>query len=294
MFEKVKRKVFDQLGFRISRINLKRHFSFKQDTRETAPFKLLFFSGSGGVNYLNASLISVYNTWEKLPEVLIVTDGTPVSVFEENIIDWPKKVEIITWAVCASYYRQNGNADLHKYAAEELWGKKLVSILYYAEKYPVLYSDTDILWFSYPKGIDTGIKPCLQMGEDIEPCYSRPMLTALNEEKCLEKAPLNAGLIFANGDFATYSNWKGLCTYLSGFPDFRTEQTAFAILNNYFNPDKYWNKNNVLINTDDKYSLRYTKKDFPSIFARHYVNNKDVTFWRDFVFMKFKKKKIIQ
>jgi hypothetical protein len=280
-----KRKIYYKLGSAIRRLRLYRYYDLKDDGRALPPFKLCFFCGQKGIDYLNASLLSVYNTWQKLPELVIVTDGTPISLIRQKLVKWPRKVEMLTWEECALYYKEKGNADLHDYAVNNIWGKKLVSVLYCGECFNTVYSDTDVLWYAYPSDANMGTAPFIKMSQDIEFCYSGEMLTHLQEEKCLDSVPLNAGLIHLYGDFSTYSKWESLCTYLSALPDNRTEQTAFAILNNHYNPAGYWNQQEVLIKVDDKYNLRYTKKYYPALLARHYVNNKDITFWRDFAFM---------
>lgn len=285
----LRQKFYYKLGAAIRRLKLHRYYDLKDDGRALPPFKLCFFCGQKGIDYLNASLLSVYHIWEKLPELMIVTDGTPVSLIREKLVKWPKKVEVMTWEECALYYRDKGNGDLHHYAVNNIWGKKLVSVLYCGERFNAVYSDTDVLWYSYPGEPSVGNRPFIKMSQDIAFCYSGEMLAHLKEEKCLSSVPLNAGLIHLHGDFSTYAKWEGLCAYLSALPDNRTEQTAFAILNNHYNPADYWSQQEVLIKVDDKYNLRYTKKYYPALLARHYVNNKDITFWRDFAFMVIKR-----
>jgi hypothetical protein len=79
-----------------------------------------------------------------------------------------------------------------------------------------------------------------------------------------------------------------LCKYLADKPDNRTEQTAFAVLNNFFNPDKTFLLNEVLIKIDDAYGFKFTGSQYKQIIARHYVNMKTTAFWRDFVYMLLK------
>ncbi len=258
-----------------------------KDNRPTADFKLVFFCGQYGIKYLNASLYSVHANWDYLPEVYIVTDGTPKEIITNKMVKWPKIVSIISWTECAEYFRNKGNENLHSYASKELWGKKMISIMYLAEKFPCLYSDTDVLWFSSPQNLPLTTNPVLKMSEDIEFCYSYEMLKTLNEEDCLNKKPLNAGVIYASGDYASYNKWHKLCDYLNSSPDNRSEQTAFAILNNYFNPEQFFSKQEIIITSNDQYTLKYTKKDFPHIIARHFAGIKSVTFWRDLLYMKW-------
>lgn len=285
----IKNTIFRYAGHGIRKLELHRFFKIKNDARETTNYKLVFFCGKKGIDYLNSSLLSVYLSWDKLPELIVVSDGTPIELIEQQLIKWPRKIKFITWLNCAEYFKENNNEELYKYACNELWGKKMVSVLYCALKYPILYSDTDILWYKNPENFDVNKSPYLKMGEDISNCFSPDMLKVINDQTTINHIPLNAGLIFANGDFSSHVNWDKICKYLANFPDERTEQTSFALLNNYFNPKDYWTHNQVLINVKDVYNLSYTKNTNPDIFARHYVDKKNITFWKDFAHMCFSK-----
>jgi hypothetical protein len=293
---KLKSKIFRIGGFAVRRIRPYKFYSLKNDTRKTFPCKLVFMCGREGIGYLNASLVSIYRTWDKLPEIVIVSDGTPLSKFEQDLIKWPRKIEVISWEEAAMHFTLKGNTDLCQYARNLVYGKKFISLVYLAGQYPFLYSDTDVLWFSAPEepAFDTSV-PYIKMGEDVgKGYYSKEMLSALGEEQCSVETPLNAGLMYLNGDFSRYPKWSALCHYLSVHksglpgPEF-SEQTAFAILNNYFNGESWWSPEEVLIRTDDEYSLGYTGNDNPGIRARHYVHTRRTAFWRDFLVMCVKK-----
>lgn len=285
---KFKHKLFLKITSIIRRSKLVYYFSIKNDKKGNIPFKLVFFCGEYGLSYLNASLISVYKHWDKIPDIFIVSDGTPLIKIRKGLIKWPKNIDIISWRECAEYFKNNGNNDLYEYACKDLWGKKFVAINYCAQRFPTLYSDTDILWFSSPKIEELTTKtPILMMCQDISHCYSDEMLIELHQQNLNETEPLNAGLIYANGNFSSFDKWKSLCNYLSVKPDNRTEQTSFAILNNYYNPKVFFKLTEILIKIDDEFNLKYTKKSSPKILARHYVHVKATTFWRDFVYMFF-------
>lgn len=286
-----KHKLFFKLGETIKASKLSKYYSLKNDERLNAPFNLIFFCGGSGLDYLNASLVSVYKYWKKLPDIYIVSDGTPKDVIKNGLIKWPRKVVVYSWQECAEYFKQNGNVELYEYASNELLGKKLVGIMYCAKDTPVLYADSDILWHNSPTEMEFNydLKPQIKMSQDIAHFYTMPLLEALDEKKCLDNTPFNSGLVFLNGEFSSFPKWKALCKFLSTHRNLGwfTEQTSFAILNNYFNPNSYFKLSEVLIKVDDEFSLKSTKKLFPNILARHYVNKKATTFWRDFLYMFF-------
>ena len=268
---------------------LVKYCSINNDERATTPFKLVFFCGEKGLDYLNASLFSVYKHWKKLPEVCIISDGSPVENIEKGLLKWPRQIKVVSWQECALGFKEVGDINLYNYAANELLGKKFVGILHFAKQGPVLYSDSDILWHNSPTELDfnLGLKPQIRMSEDVAHFYTDGLLKALGEEKCLETTAFNSGVVFLNGEFSSYSKWKSLCEYLGTNKSIGwfTEQTSFAILKNHFRPEDFFKLNEILIKVDDEYSLKSTRKLYPNILARHYVNVKVTTFWRDFFYM---------
>jgi hypothetical protein len=284
-FNGIQKNLYHRVYALICKLNLARFSKTKKDNRAVSPFKLVFFCGKSGIEYLNASLASVYKSWDTIPEIIIITDGTPAEIVQKKLISWPQKLQIYTWEFCGQYFKENGKPELYEYAAKDIWGKKFVGICYCAEKFPILYSDTDILWFASPMLEDLKGGTMVKMCQDVDYHYSKPLLDFLKQQQLIDYTPLNAGLIYAGGNFSSFPQWQQLISYLAKYPDHRTEQTSFAILNNYFNPNDYFKQQEIFIQIDDMYSLRYTKRKNTGIWARHYVNLKNTSFWRDFVYL---------
>ncbi len=296
---KLKHRLILRVAKTVRAVNLAKYVHLNsEDERPNTPFKLIFFCGSTGLTYLNSSLVSVYKAWESLPEIYVISDGTPVDKIKKGLIKWPRRVDVVSWEECARAFKEKGNHYLYDYASKVLLGKKLVGMLYCAERFPTLYSDSDVLWFKSPLNghLDVQQTPCIKMCKDVGFFYTKPLLELLNEEKCLEGIPFNSGITYLSGNFSVYPKWDALCKVLSelGHTDWFSEQTSFAILNNYFNPEGFFSLEEVLIKVDDEYNLKYTKTDFPDILARHYVNKKATTFWRDFLYIFFKARKKIR
>lgn len=286
-----KQDLYKAAGIAIRRSRLHRLFSLKEDGRPAFPHKLVYMCGREGQRYLNASLTSVYLFWDSLPEVIVISDGTPL----RDIVRWPRKLDIISWQEAYHHFTDNGNHDICRYADRLVYGKKFASLVYLAQQTPLLYSDTDVLWYSTPdlSGIPQG-SPYVKMGSDVSSgYYSGSLLECLGEGHCSENVPFNSGLMYIGGDLSRYPKWAELCRKLAEDPgaglDF-TEQTAFAILANHFNAASYFTQREVLIRTDDTYALQYTLKHSPGIVARHYVNTRRVAFWRDFAYICVNKK----
>jgi hypothetical protein len=290
---KLQHRIILRTAKTIQAVNLAQHYKLKEDNRETTPFKLVFFTGASGLNYLNSSLISVHKFWKQLPDICIVSDGTSIDVLKKGLIKWSKKVHIFSWEECALSFKEKGNTYLYDYATNVLIGKKLIGLLYCAEKFPILYSDTDVLWLNSPSGLDfdSSHKPQIKMSKDIGFFYTKELLDNLKEQSCFDTTPFNSGVMYLSGNFSVYPKWKALSEYLGTHDNMGwfSEQTTFAILNNFFNPDNFFTTDEVLIKVDDVYSLKYTRKKYPNVLARHYVNVKGTTFWRDFTYIFFKK-----
>jgi len=276
---------------------IRRSLSYKRKTppllQKADPipgFKMVYFVGEKGLNYLNSSLLSVYKSFTNLPELIIVSDGTPIAKIADGMVKWPVKTAIISWEECAEYFKNKGDILLHQYATDDLWGKKMVAILYCAEKYKILYSDTDVLWFADPTAsIDFSKQNTIKMCLDESFSYVEEMVAELGCEDIYETMPYNAGIIYANGDFSSHPKWNNLIGYLSQLKNKSvmkkgwTEQTAFAILNNYFGT--YWTKDEMLLEINDhgNFFNKY-KKQYSSMYARHYVTTKGWLFWRDYFY----------
>lgn len=290
--------ILPKLSRGLVKINLHKFYPVKKNNSEPAQLKVVFFCGSSGLSYLNASLISLFKTWGKTPEIYIISDGSSMAEMQDRLITWPSKVEIQSWQFFANYFKENGNEHLYNYANNSVFGKKLVGILYYAKKFPILYSDTDVLWFNSPleKNFKLGgVKPKIIMGQDVGYFYHMPLLEAVSEQKCLTTTALNSGLMYLDGDFSGYPNWDLLCETLGTYGKENSsimfpEQTTFAILNNHFNPNNSFTKGEILIKIDDEFSFKHTRNLFPKILARHYVNVKGTAFWRDFLYIAFQRK----
>src|SRR6185437_3747400 len=139
-----KQDLYNAAGLAIRRSRLHRLFSLKDDGRPTFPHKLVYMCGREGQRYLNASLTSVYLFWDSLPEVIVISDGTPL----RNIVRWPRKLEMVSWKDAYRHFAENGNRDICRYADRLVYGKKFAALVYLARQTPILYSDTDVLWYS--------------------------------------------------------------------------------------------------------------------------------------------------
>ena len=242
-------------------------------------FRLVYFCGSRGVDYLRGSLHSVLLNWGSFPRVLVITDGTPPDTLRRALGAMSNGIEVISWEVCASHFESKANLDLAEYARHHLWGRKLVAVLYSFEKFKALYSDTDVLWFKDPlESVSGSVR--FKMSEDIRPCYSNDMLHMLGMSE-LDLPPFNAGVVYGFGEFGDVPHWREICAYLRCFPDNRTEQTTLALIARHCGSS--WPMDEIKISLDDISSIfPASSVNYGSLIARHYVNGKFWLFWRDY------------
>ncbi len=282
----IKNKIFSNFGTLIQKTLYTRPKKVDiNDKRKEHDFKLVYFCGKTGIDYLNASLFSVYKTWDKLPRVIILTDGTDTELFKNKMIRWPKEIEIIPWEIPAEHYKKKGNIHLYEYASKQILGRKFTGVLYCAEKGKILYSDTDVLWYNDPeKSLLEEKKPYLKMSEEATvSSYSLEMLSALKEEHIINNRPLNSGVVLAHGEFYTFPKWNDLSLHLSTCTNYFSDQTAFAVLTNYFGDS--FSQKEIMLQTDDKHEilLKKYKSSYKEIYARHYVDTRPWLFWRDYL-----------
>lgn len=248
-------------------------------------FRLVYFCGNMGTDYLIASINSVRLSWKQFPKILIITDGFPPDALRVRLGKWGGRVEIVSWEHCARFFAEDRYKDLVNYASAQLWGKKLIGILYSMAKYRTLYSDTDVLWFKDPTQslplLET--QPVMKMSQDIEPSYSADLLGHMSIDP--NNFPsLNAGLIYGYGDVSVFPGWTKMSRFLAKRPDNRSEQTALAILSAHFG--SYWPMTEVCLSVSDINTFTHSPRiNYREILARHYVNTKGWLFWRDYLWL---------
>ena len=267
--------------------------------RELSDTNLLFFCGKKGARMLKPVLLSIYNRWEKIPNITIVTDGTPEEYIAGCIRFWPFPYEIKPWTEAREYHRQRGRHTLLKFADNTVFGKKLCAILAEGETKPTLYCDTDVLWFSDPILPDTHSRAVtFRMSTDNAHTYSKTLITGLKAESLLSEEPLNAGVIFISGSVYDHPGFfERITDVLQYAKEGVAEQTAFALASIEYG-DR-WTLENIIISTEDihwPFIPRYFYHYYEPLFARHHVLTKNSWFWRDalYLFLFRKKKKAIQ
>jgi hypothetical protein len=265
--------------------------------REVSDLNLLLFSGVKGGTMLKAVLLSVYNTWERVPHVTICTDGTPREYFEKLMAFWPFPYTLKTWAEQAEHFRAKGAVNLAEFAECNVYAKKLVSVLAEAESRPTVYCDTDVLWFGEPR-LPARNAPgsfSFRMSTDNVHCYYLPLIRYFKQQYLLEKPPYNAGLMYMSG--SVLDHYPGFDEYMALFKLFEEEafpeQNAFAMI-----ADKLgdrWSLDEIILTVKDVHWPIIPRYLFSGTqFARHHVVTKKSWFWRDALFILLFKKPTVR
>jgi len=262
--------------------------------RELSDLSLVLFCGQKGAKMLRPVLLSIYTTWEKIPPVTIITDGTPKEYIESYLKFWPFPVQVKSWQESAAFHLEKGRKSIVELSEINVFGKKLMGILAEAETRPILYCDTDIIWFGEPTlPARSPGKGCeVRISTDNIHSYHMPLLRYLKRLDMMEKSPVNSGMIYLSGSvYDHYQEFGQMMDFIKFFNEPFAEQTTFALIADHLG-DK-WTLNDVLLTIDDLHWPLIPRYYFSgSHFARHHVMTKHSWFWRDALYViLFKKKK---
>src|SRR5262249_5678536 len=144
------------------------------------------------------------------------------------------------------------------------------------EQRPVLYCDTDVLWFNEPR-LPEPVAPghcTMRMSTDDVHCYHLPAIRYLNRQDMLEKPPMNAGVVYVDGSVHdNYPNLEELLQFMRIFNEGPAEQMTFAMLTDRLGDN--WTLEEIIINTKDKYWPPLPRYPFSGTqMARHHVATK--------------------
>jgi hypothetical protein len=253
---------------------------------------LLIFSGYRGAKMMKAMLLSIYYSWDNIPRVTIVSDGTPKEVLETAMQFWPYPYQIRHWEECAEWHRAKDHPAIIDFAHVNLFARKLLSILAEAEQRPVIYSDTDVLWYTEPRLPAPSPDRCtMRISLDNMHCYHLPAIRYLNRQDMLEKPPMNAGLVYLAGSvYDHYPDFEELLRFMRIFNEGPAEQLTFAMMADRLGDT--WTPEEIILSTKDVYWPLLPRYPFSGTqMARHHVATKHNWFWRDALIILWRKNK---
>jgi len=247
--------------------------------------------GSKQLDMLQICLDSIYRYFSELPNILLFTDlDSDASQFKKALNRFPaNNIQIISGHDCISYHRDKKKYLLSSFAEKNPMGLKLAAILQAVENNkPVLYCDTDVLWYDDPCSIvnnyiiQSGFD--LAMSEDFQPAYDENLVNKAGLDKLYDTPYFCAGImLIKNLSERNTETLEYLVSKVTEQSNHFSEQTIFAFLNRESN-NITLDKDKFMIKTDDQYGLY--PKALPGVIARHYIGPVRHLFWRDALWLK--------
>lgn len=257
----------------------------KYKAGSTSSFRLLSMTGARHIDMLNQCLISLHNTWTQRPELIIYSDGTiSTQALQKKLNWWKGKIKLGTNEDILNWTKNFGCTALHTFALKEAVGRKLACILSESTEAPVLWCDTDILWYKQLDGFINSASIQLKVSEDYQSAYDGYI-----SQKCpeiLQDPPfVNTGLVYLQGSLLSREDLAVWINQVGDKPNHFTEQTFLAIAAKLLSADM-WRLNEIACFQSDRFELSpsYLGKDW---IARHYVGPVRHLFWRDAFYKRF-------
>ncbi|WPU91651.1 hypothetical protein SNE25_20240 [Mucilaginibacter sabulilitoris] len=240
-----------------------------------------------GKNYLtmsSMSLLSMIKAWDSLPRLVVMGDGTiSVPEIKNKISFWPGELLIEDWGVTAAYHSGKKRNALLEYADHHPFGKKLAVILRYAEQSPVVWIDSDVLFFDNFTPFIPQKRDGWACGgsEDFEAAYHHQVLRLLGSN-FHDQYKFNAGVLYVSGE-GIYEQFdlEQVLAKIHPDYDFCTEQSIFAQIASG-SLGVLWSGNVIRNFNADNQQIKAMPVD--KIIARHYTSNVRHLFWRDAFF----------
>lgn len=252
--------------------------------KKRSDIRVLMMTGKNHLDMTRLALLSIANTWSVLPKIIVITDGTITSGQIVKELDfWPGELVAENWENIAKQHTDKSRDALVAYGNLHPFGKKLAIILHYAEKSPVVWIDSDILFFNdfipfIPKQV-TGF--ACGGTEDFTAAYDDAVIKQIGTD-LYSLYQFNAGLLYASGQ-SIYEDFdlERILKAIHPNYDFCTEQTLFAWIASK-SMGILWPGEIVKSFHADNQQIKPMPVN--NTIARHYTSNVRHLFWRDAFF----------
>jgi hypothetical protein len=288
-------KVKNSLAFRLpvayklflTRLNAK---AVLASSKPAAEYNLILLCGPDQLDMLQICLASVFRQFSIYPQILVFADlNSNVHQVQKRLAHFPEGyIKIVSGLDCISYHKKQGRDLLVCFAEKNPMGLKLAAVLQAIEMgSPVLYCDTDVMWFGDPyETIQQHLCHAgfsLAMSEDFQPAYDKNLIDKAGLNMLLTPPYFCAGImLIKNLEDRHYATLNSLLEIVSEKSNHFSEQTIFAFLNRQTDNIAFDN-NLFMIKTDDQFGL--LPRTLPGVIARHYIGPVRHLFWRDAFWM---------
>jgi lipopolysaccharide biosynthesis glycosyltransferase len=262
--------------------------SIRKDKTQNQDFNLTILVGKAQLSMLCETLNSIIKNFEDIPSIFIFTDNNLSPEECYKVLNWQQQtsLKVISANECISFHKENH--DLVSFAKKNPMGLKLAAILQIAAQgKPVLYCDTDVLWFGDPqliiKQMLANDQLLLSLSYDFQPAYDQSLVEKGNLSILNNPPYFCAGILLYKLTSKTIEeNLARILPLAEKESNHFTEQTIFAYLNKIcggFGLDEQ----EFQISLKDQYHFLPNKNN---PIARHYIGPVRHLFWRDAFFMR--------
>lgn len=248
---------------------------------------LLTMCGAAHCSMLESCLYSIARYWNRLPDLMVVSDGTMgLGELDKRFKWWPGPRRVVAWESYLEHHRGLGRPALAEYAAKDPFGRKLAAILAEAERQRTLWCDADILFFSdFSLDLEAAPRhsPLLWTTLDWAYGYDQAIVGLLTEEM-RRRPPVNTGLVLAEGAFYESCGLDDMVRAGLATCDSLTEQTVLAKAVHTMG-NIQWPLGKVDISDGEIFTWAptFTQR---RLYVRHYIKGLRQLFWRDALFMR--------
>lgn len=265
---------------------------FQPFNKPELPLVLLTMCGEKHLPLLQQCLYSLCISWNELPKLCLVSDGTiSLEKLAKSVTWYPCQKKVLHWRDCVTYHRELKREHLAQFAENNVIGRKLAAIVYAGEQNLTLWCDTDILWFQQlpeaTSAFNSSEDLILKVSKDFQPAYDNRLIDF--DLQHLKNPPfVNTGLVLIRGSLMKVCKISDLLELASKKSNHFTEQTilAEAVCQT---SSSYWSIEQIVCFVDDNLSLAPTYIERNWI-ARHYVGPVRHLFWRDALALRLKVK----
>lgn len=261
---------------------LSRHVQPKLAPKQNGTLQYITMAGRSHWLLLRESLVSLHRTWNLLPPLTIVSDGSWArDEFLEAFWFWPEPMRVLMPADITEPLQEAGHTALVQLAKQHPLGLKLAAIVFLARQQRALFVDSDILWFSDPRDIMIQFDGCQGPVASVE--NKGAFNESLVRQHCPEglmPPPVNTGCVYLKGELCDPDLLQALLNSALQQPKHNfNEQSIIAVAvqkNGKKFPPEF-----CLVDFADAFAFKRQKPWRNGFRARHYVNWMRHQFYRD-------------
>lgn len=236
---------------------------------------------------LRESLLSLCFAWTHVPRLSVISDGTwEEREFRQYFNWWPGSLRVWSPQQTLKLLPKSITPELHRLAEAHPLGLKLAGILALGTEGPLLFVDSDVLWFSDPWANQEKRTLDFVIASGIDPeCSYNPALVE-SVQPTLNTPPFtNSGCVWLqmNELDADFLKKTLVASQVNPHHEFNEQTIIAALIRNQgrFLPAEFF-----LVKFDDQHNISPTQTLRNPPHSRHYVRFMRHLFYRDAVLLR--------